>query len=376
MSVPREVIMKDGTANPWILCKGCGCESYYRPTCHQCNRDNLMDLVKDLAAGDFIVRSPNDNLVVLSDFLFKGKTFPNPTTSLPEQLTYNPPMSVEALLSGGPSLAGWSVTSGMMECPYRGQLLANNVRPRVDWALGDELNRLGYGSLIHALLAVRWCYGMDWVFNLLNSPGYADLHPADKLKAEVALKTYDYTWPRETEPFAVLGVECEVFTEIAPGVISSVRYDAVIKPFKTDPNTGQYIPELEDHVLSLERKTTATGGESTMTGYTGQFYTQVSNWNANAALVAKYGPMVGVWGDLITKHKVPRAERIGPRYISKFQQDFAQRYLAYKAQIRYPVDAQGRLPQMLNACIGRYGLCQYFSLCHDNSVNSYEVTQA
>lgn len=373
MPSERQIYLKDGTVNPWILCKGCGCESFYRPTCHNCNRDNLADLVKDLGGS---VPPPQDNLVLLSEFLFKGKAFPEPTTSLPEQLAYSPPMSIEALLSGGPSLAGWSVTSGMMECPYRGQLLAHKVRPRVAWALGDELDRLGYGSLIHVLLAVRWCYGMEWAFNLLKSPGYAELHPADKLKAEVAIMTYDFTWPRETEPFGVLGVECEVFTEIAPGTISSVRYDAVVKPFKRNPATGQYLLEFEDHVLSLERKTTATGGESTMMGYTGQFYTQVANWNANAALVEKYGPMVGVVGDLITKHKVPRAERIGPRYISKFQQDFARRYLAYKAQIRYPVDAQGRLPQMLNACIGRYGPCPFFSLCHDNSVNSYEIPEA
>jgi hypothetical protein len=365
---PRQLILRNGQPNHFILCRGCGVESYYRPTCHQCNRDNLRDLIEEIKGAPL----PAPSGVTLAEYLkpkFKGSM--QPTETLPDQLSFIPPPNLKALLSGGPSPAGWSITSGMLECPYRGQLMSHNVQRRVDWAMGDELDRLGYGSLMHVLLAVRWVYGMDWALSLLGSYG-VDLHPADKLKAEAALKTYDYTWPRENEPWIVLGIESTVFTEVSPGVIVSVRYDAIVKPWETDPVTGAYTGKVADHVISLERKTTATGGESTMTSYLGQFYTQTAVWNFNQALVAKYGPMVGVIGDLVTKHTVPRAERIGPKYISKAQQDLAKRYMSYKTSIRYPIDENGRLPQMLHACIGRYGPCPYFGLCHEEAINNYQ----
>lgn len=345
-------------------CDECGVDILIDTNCAQCGQPIALTTLQ----------TPKLNGVLLSEFFLKK--LPAPTVELPS-INYTPPLTIQTLMSGGPSAAGWSMTSGMMECPYKGQLIFHNVKAVSNWNTGDELGRLGFGSLIHALLAVRWVYGQEWALKLLE--GYSDLHPTDRMKAEHSLAIYDERWPREKEPFLVLGIECEVFTEIALGVISSVRYDGIVKPFKRNSatgellidSTGQWIPD--DHVLSLERKTTATGSESTMMSYLGQFYTQVANWNCNKELVAKYGEMRGVLGDMITKHVVPRCERLGPKYISKHQQAFAIDYLKYKTQIRYPLDSEGRLPRMLHACISRYGPCQFFDLCHNDERNNYEA---
>lgn len=373
-------VLANGDTSPWLCCKGCGAETYYRPSCGSCHRDLLRDIIEDCVSAD--AAGAFDPGVLLSDVIFKGKPKPSVTTELPP-VSYRPPLTLEEMMSGGPSIAGWSVSSGAMGCPRYAQLYADGVQSVHRWALGEELNHLGYGLLMHALLAVRWVYGMEWALQLLGS--YQGLHPLDYQKAFAALKIYDEQWPRHLEPWYVLGIETEVITEILPGLVLSVRYDMVVKPFKRDPNGGLLLgdqryavdaggmPIPEDHVLSIERKTTSQGGESTMASYTGQFYTQAANWNANKVLVERYGPMVGIIGDLVTKTKVPRADRIGPKYITKHQQQFALEYHRYKAQIRWPVNERGELPRMLHNCIGRYGPCPYFALCHDDAVNLYET---
>lgn len=373
-------VLASGKTSPYIGCKKCGTETYY-PRCGTCERDLTMDILQQ-GAQDALGADAAGAIepgATLASVLFKDRKLPSPTTELPP-VTYTPPPSMQAMMDGGPSPAGWSITTAAMGCPYRGQLMAAGVQSKTQWQPGDDLDSLGYGLLMHALLGVRWVYGMEWALKLLEQ--YApEISELDRLKADSALRIYDERWPRNSEPWYVLGIEAEVATDIGSGCILTVRYDQLIKPFKLDQH-GQVIinpangyPVAENHVLSLERKTTSSGGESTMASYTGQFYTQVANWNSNAVMVEKYGPMVGVIGDLVTKHVVPRAERIGPRYITKSQQAFAVEYHRQKWLTRWPVDSQGRLPRMLHECMGRYGPCRYFALCHDDAQGHFETKQ-
>lgn len=308
-----------------------------------------------------------------------GKPLPPPdpriTRELPAQLTYEPPRSVEALLQGGPSPLGNSMISEYLSCPERSRLRALGVRRRRSFESDviEPLDYLGFGSLIHALLAYRIVAGQEAMEALLA--GFEGLHPDDQQKALNCMRVYDLTYRPGTEPFQYIAVEPTVYTDIGDGrggeLVRTVRYDAIVRPYEPRQVDGQVQFFPSDGVLSLEHKTSARGGSSAMTSYWSQFLLQQTIWNANTALVAKYGPMLGVIPDVMVKTIVPAVERIGPLYFSKLQEQRAKEYARLPSSVQYPVMPDGSYPRMLHGCWSRYGPCPYTGLCWDDEQGNY-----
>lgn len=296
-----------------------------------------------------------------------------PTVELPP-LQYEIPRTVEEMLEQGSSKLGFSTVSTYLECPERSRLRALGIRQkRYESFEFDSLNELGFGTLIHTLLPVRAVFGMETALLMLGEPKLAgalltddcfalNLHPDDQLKALTILRHYDATFPLEEEPFEYLGVEAEVASSFAApdghSVIRTVKYDALVR-MKSD-----------GAIFSLEHKTSAR--KITGASYTAQMMAQQTVWNANEALVARYGPMRGVILDVMTKTAVPSCERLGPFYFSPRQEEKMRWYLSLPERVTWPANPNGSHPMMAHACWGKYRPCEYINLCWEDADGDYE----
>lgn len=314
--------------------------------------------------------------------------------------------SLDKILDTSASPLGFHKVSDFLSCPEHSRLRGLGVQPK-DYNEGKStldggpmpLDHLSYGTLIHYLLAARVVHGMDRVLGLLKGTLPCDpatgetrlmalsdqLHMDDALKVEEMLKTYDRAWRIEVRPnnwsgehtlvgtFEYLGVECLVTTRIAIAkggipILRQARYDAVIRMRNA---AGEFV------VYSLEHKTSSRGGQYAMLSYTPQFWSQVAIWNANPALVARYGKMVGVIPDVLIKTTVPSCERENPRFVSELQSKRAIEYLMLPETVRFPVAPDGSYPRCLHICWGgKYRPCEYIDLCHEGAVGAYEPESA
>ena len=297
-----------------------------------------------------------------------------PTVELPP-LQYKIPQTIEEMLEQGSSSLGFSTVSTYLECPERSRLRALGIRKKPTESFDlDPLNELGFGTLMHTLLPTRAVYGAQtalWMLGACELEGGAlaaaessplGLHPDDRLKALTILRHYDATFPLEEEPFEYLGVEAEVASKIvAPGgrtVIRTVKYDALVRM------------KADGAIFSLEHKTSArkiTGAQ-----YIAQMMAQQAVWNANAALVQRYGPMRGVILDVMTKTTVPSCERLGPFYFSPHQEEKMRWYLSLPERVAWPANPDGSHPRMAHACWGKYRPCEYIDLCWEGVDGDYE----
>ncbi len=266
---------------------------------------------------------------------------------------------MKLIFDQGPSPAGFHAVSTYLECPEKSRLKALGIRKKgTAWVPGDEMNALGYGLLIHAAMAIRGVYGNGTTISWLE--WLPDICEEDRNKSLTMMKVYDLEYPHEMDNIVVLGVEVPVTTEIAPGVMRTVRYDNIVRL------------KGADEVYPMENKTSARGGRSGMASYSPQMAVQVGLWNANKALVEKYGPMrAGIFNVLI-KTVVPRCERIGPDPISRFSQMRALEYLKHASTIEFPVAEDGSYPRFAHSCWGKYSPCEYIDLCWHDAAGAYE----
>jgi hypothetical protein len=110
-----------------------------------------------------------------------------------------------------------------------------------------------------------------------------------------------------------------------------------------------------------------------MASYGAQLATQSAVWNRNPLLVAKYGRMKGVIGEVIAKTIVPRVERTEPRYFPDLLEERVVLFLRYPEEIRYPVHEDGSYPRFLQSCHGKWRPCQFVPLCWEGDESLYEV---
>lgn len=290
-----------------------------------------------------------------------------PTTELPP-LDFPIPTTREELFEGGSSPAGWSAISKYLSCPESARLSLLGIR-RIKRAptdgIPDELSATQFGSLIHAVLAIRVVYGHEIATQWLSdSEVCRTLHPIDQEKAQTMLRVYDGDYPLDAEPWEYIGVETTVVTDIGGGILRSVRYDALVRMKR-------------DHSLfSFERKTMSrqSSGASAASSYTPQMLTQQTLWNKNEALVSKYGRLQGVWIDGLVKTQIPKCERLGPYLFTRLQEERMSEVLKLPNHLydSMPVGADGSWPRYFNNCWGRFGPCEYVGLCHDNAIGDYE----
>ena len=290
--------------------------------------------------------------------------------------------SIEEITGGGPSALGYHTISTAYECPRKAELVALNLHKKrvIDEFSEDHFGALEIGLILHDKLAERIVWGTDHALDSLAAlPLPEDL--GTKLRG--MLIQYDRRWPvergedgsfvdlnsRDDEyfPLKYLGVETEVVTDIRGwggegSLVRTVRYDAVVAPTRG-----------EKCVYSLEHKSSSRGGDGEVEPYRTSFAVQCALWNANAALVAKHGPMLGVIPDFLVKTMVPRCERYRIREPSMDHQQMALEYLRLREVIWFPESRIGA-PKMLHACFGRYNSkCEYMDLCWDGAEGSYET---
>lgn len=268
----------------------------------------------------------------------------------------------EVLRSSSGSAAGHSAISGWLGCPEQSRLRSLGItRKPSSWST-NELDALAFGTLCHVLSAVRPVYGEPAVYELLRQWSN-EIDPEALMKATLLFRTYDTLYPLRMDPFEYLGVESEVRTDIGTrqggSCIRTVRYDAVVR--------------LSGDIFSLETKTMARSGPSTLAPYTPQAMVQQALWNANPALVAKYGPMRGVIFNCLIKTETPNADRLNPRYYSKAQEQLALDYMRLPEDgVTYAQNPDGSFPKFLHACWGRWRPCQYIGLCHEGAWGDYK----
>ena len=296
------------------------------------------------------------------------------------------PASIADILSGprGSALGYHSVATSL-ECPTKKMLINLGVEPKRDRVYdadgvevepafdgSGKINAKLYGSIVHALLAVRIVHGVEAAERILfvdgqYTPFSVALGAENAIRLLLILRLYDQAHPLSAEPFTYISVEQPISSDIGDGnggsLVRTATYDAVVA------SREQRV------VFSLEKKTSARGGSSAMDVYAGQFATQVTVWNSNPHLVKTYGPMAGVIPDVIVKTATPKIERHGVRYISKFVQHLATGYLRLPDQIMYPNGVANTplgLPAYLHACWGRFDPCVYIPLCWEGSHGEFE----
>lgn len=304
---------------------------------------------------------PTEKDSAFDDGILRG----GPTTDLgPLDFPWPEGSFSDFLGRSGASAAGHSAVSGWLTCPESSRLRSLGIRRKPSSYDIEELDALAFGTLCHVLGAVRPVYGEEAVYELLRQWA-AEIDPASAQKADLLFKTYDLSFPLALDPFRYLGVESEVITDIRTrqggSCLRTVRYDGVIRL-----TSGE--------IFSFEKKTMARSGSNSLSAYTTQAMVQVALWNANEALVKKYGTMRGVIFDCLIKTATPNVDRIGPKYYSLTQQKLALDYMRLPDDggATFTKNPDGTYPRMLHNCFGRWRPCQYVGLCHDEAWGDYE----
>lgn len=280
-------------------------------------------------------------------------------------IEFNPPESIKAMMiHSSASKAGMSAVSNFLSCPEKARLQSMGLKPVGDHAIADkdfieELNALEYGTLIHAIRAMRYCYGHEWAMKLLDvyKP---ELLPSDYDAAKMMFNVFDNIWPRDRDTFELLGVEAEVISDVGFGELRTVRYDSVIR----------YLDTRE--IFSFEAKTAARGGASALSPYFPQGMSQTLIWNANPHLVAQYGEMRGSFFEQFVKTATPTVNRLGPYYWTKRHQVLARNYLMAPGRtVQFFPEPEGNAPRQLHSCWGRYRACEFMPICHEEAYGGF-----
>lgn len=165
-----------------------------------------------------------------------------------------------------------------------------------------------------------------------------------KLDATRLVAEHERAWAERDEGFdKVVAVERLVETEVN-GVPYSTRMDLVVKDRK--------LPVVIDH-KTAGRISDNTGTEFAMSG---QLMGMLAVWPYKGSQ-----PVTRI--NLIVKTATPQFSRIGlaftTKQIERWKKDLAALYSDLQ---RY--ERAGRFPRRYSACMGRYGPCEMFSLCH------------
>lgn len=283
-----------------------------------------------------------------------------------EPINFTAPDTFAECLTGGASALGMSSTSAWLSCPQYSYLSSLGLRQKRSTEPSDYgLNALAFGTLFHTLRAHRIVHGQEAAEAVLRRyREQREMGLEDEQKAMMLLRVYNQAYPIEAEPFEILGVECTVYTNIRDWwgrpLFRSVRYDTVVRM------------HADGAIFSLECKTAAKSGRAALNPYMPQGMSHSALWNANPHLVAQYGEMQGTIWDHAIKTTNPKADRVGPEYFTKFQQQLALDYLRLPEAISMPKLPDGSYPKFLHTCWGRWSPCAFIDLCHNNASGDYE----
>lgn len=274
----------------------------------------------------------------------------------------------EVVLYSSGSVAGQSAISDWLSCPEYSRLRKLGVRTKASVAQMrgaiEDLDPASFGTMMHALRAMRYLHGEGVVYWLLER-WRSEMTEEDYLKAKMMWHIYDTQYMFGTDPFEFLGIEVEVRSALplwnGGFTMRSCRYDTVIRYLATG------------EIASFEFKTMSRNGRSALLPYYKQGASQMAIWNHNPYLVALYGPMGEVLYDCAIKTKTPDVMRVPERF-SRVHQALATKYLTSPEQgVIYKTGPDGRFPQHLTNCWGRWRACEYIDLCWHEAFGAYQM---
>jgi hypothetical protein len=362
---------EDGPGWQTVSCDVCGTEIGKRPPGSQIDPNLCPNVVNHVVEGAGVSETtltnpqPADTSAPISTetgeeapVVTMGRSL---TVELPP-LGFEIPADLASMLETSGSEIGYSAVSGYLTCPEKSRLRAQLKRipivPSGSGSDGPAIRNLAaaeYGTFIHAMLSIRVCYGTEQMLQALDFYGQW-MYPEDKMKATNLLMTYDNVYPLDKEPFEYIGCEVEVYTDIG-GAVRTARYDKIVK--------------YQSGVASLEHKTASSASPSAMDQYRPQFMTQMVIWNANQALVDKYGPMISVIADQLAKTVVPQVHRQNFPF-EKHHYKIVQEFLKIPEQVTFQPNPDGSYPRFLHNCYGKYQPCEFIPLCWENLAHLYE----
>lgn len=259
-------------------------------------------------------------------------------------------------LPGGPSGRGWSTRALFMACPYKARVRASErdsggvVRKR-----SQALEVGGLFHLLRALAALRQIPGQER-YDVITSDLLRDHLLNSGCSAEAVMEGYRldaaYSCRYENDYLRPLAVE--QFAEDPEG--NTCRYDllADVLPNEQGVAQGTWI---------VEHKTSSRLDISTLEGWRndGEILGQMMVWS-RARLAKTYGALQGVMVDITVKTKIAEFRRICLPISRKQIRQHAADLRVYRA-FESLCAATGTYPRARSACVGRFGLCEYFDHC-------------
>lgn len=258
--------------------------------------------------------------------------------------------------SGGASGHGWSTDSVFQACPYR-YWMRNLAPAKVRLAVVRTRSpALEIGALWHQLLAFRYLRMLDRTAETIDDGELRDELLHRGCSAEVVMEAYrllgyyESRWENDyLRPIAV-----EVRHEWRG---KTCRYDLVAEV--GDDNADGLFPGT----YIVEHKTTSRFDVGATEGWKndGEVLGQEMIWHGSR-LDRKYGRLAGVIVNIESKVKLPEFRRIvlppRPRLARRHMRDLELQSVEERL---YAV--HGVWPRRRNACLGRYGLCEYADHC-------------
>lgn len=252
---------------------------------------------------------------------------------------------------GGPSERGWTVFSTFMTCPYKFKL-----RYRVGAPVeGSEAPTvaLEVGGLWHLLTANEYLAQLEepameqgFLVDGLLARGVSAQVISEAQRLHAGYQNYyenDYLTP--------LAVELIPTSDL----MATCRYDLIARA-----EGSQTVP---DGVWIVEHKTASRLDRSTQEGWKndGQILIQIAAWK-RAKLDKKFGRLAGVIVNLVVKTKLPQFVRIVLPVNAKQVRAHLADLDAWDVLQRL-CEVTGTWPRNRASCVGRYGLCEFFSHC-------------
>lgn len=257
--------------------------------------------------------------------------------------------------SGGASGAGWSSRVQDQACPYKFYLLHRAPKKSLPVLAAHKPAR-EVGAMWHQLLAFRYLRLLGKADQTIPTEEFRDELLHRKVSAEVvmeAMRLFTYYESRYENDYLR-----PIAVEVKHGWRQhTCRYDLVAEVEADNPEG------LFPGVYNVEHKTTARFDAGATDGWKndGEILGQEMIWKG-AGLNRKYGRLQGTIVNIMSKVKLPEMRRIIIPTRPKLVKAHARDLDLQDAEMALR-DTYGVWPKRRAACVGRYGLCDFFSHC-------------
>ena len=257
-------------------------------------------------------------------------------------------------LGGQSSGRGWSSISLFQHCPYAWK---RRYIEQAKHFLSIESEGRSVGTVMHVHLALHYAS------MIVDSP-YRDIEPEwmhDRLLRSANPKFVNEGWRLFTAHRLFYQLE-----QIEP---LAIEYDL------RDPRTGEscrydliaFMPEPVGHrpagTYAFEHKSAQRFDRATLEGWPndGEVIGQVALWK-KLGLDMRFGPLQGVIVNIVGKQKVPEMHRTIVSPTSWQIEDHLRSLRRWEGLLNL-ARQYDEFPRARAACVGRYGMCEWFDHC-------------